>query len=495
LAISDDLVAVLAPGSDIVDLFPRSAAGWTSATPSAVLTFGPDVGENDGSSIAISDNTVFVGFDDATVGSNASQGAVYAFTEPTTGWQTTATPTATLTAADGATDDDLGLSIAASGSTVVAGEVGHSGQGAADVFLEPAGGWTNETQNAELTATAAVAGDSFGSSVAIQGDTIAVGADDHAVSSVTGAGLIYVYTKPSEGWTDATQNRKLQAEYPEQYAFIGGLRGLAVVGNTVAATDESLHEVDMWTEPDAGWGAEGTQQSVIPTGAIPDPDGAANDNFGGTLVSDGVRLGVTSNRAKGVGAVLLYTEPTTGWSQASSAPPIRVPSPTPQTGSNFGGYLAMTANVLVVAANNQSVNGQANAGEEFLYAAARPALSSVKQSHKKWTLGKHTRHTNVKHKPSGGTTFSFSLNEAATVTLKFTEKNKHGHYDTKHTITVHAKAGTTREYVDGPLGAGKKLTATKHHPGHCKVAITATNANGISATKTLSFEVKKATKH
>jgi hypothetical protein len=302
--------------------------------------------------------------------------------------------------------------------------------------------------------------------------------------------LVYVYTKPSGGWSYATQNRKLQAEYPEQYAFLGDLRSLAIVGSTVAAGDRSLHEVDVWTEPDAGWGAEGTQLSITPTGTIPDPDGDANDEFGSTLVSDGVRLGVTSEHATGAGAVLLYTEPTAGWSQASNAPPIRVTSPSPQAGANFGDYLAMTANLLVIAANNQTVDGLAGAGEVFLYAAARPSLSSVRQSHKKWTLGKHAPHTNAAHPPTGGTTFSFILNEAATVTLKFTEKNSHGKYATKHSITVHAKAGTTKEYVDGPLGAGKKLTATTKRPGHCKVAITAVNANGISATKTLTFTVK-----
>jgi hypothetical protein len=385
-----------------------------------------------------------------------------------------------------------------SGSTVVAGEYGYnSNQGAADVFVEPPGGWASTTQSAELTGSSTVAGDHFGSGVAIDGDTIAVGAEDHTVSSVADAGLVYVFTKPTAGvWASTTQNRKLEAQYPEMNAFLATRGGVAVIGNTVAATDHSLNEVDVWTEPAAGWGAAGTAAAIDPTGAIPDPDGDSNDQFGSNLTSDGVRLGVTSAGAQSyAGALLLYTEPVGTWSQASSDTPVRVTSPDPQPGAFFAYSAAVTSDLVVANAPDQTVNGQTQAGEDFLFAAARPALSAVKQSHKKWTLGKHTHHTNVKHKPSGGTTFSFSLNEAATVTLKFTEKNKHGHYDTKHTITVHAKAGTTKEYVDGPLGAGKKLTATTHKPGHCKVAITAVNANGISATKTLSFEVKKATKH
>ena len=72
-----------------------------------------------------------------------------------------------------------------------------------------------------------------------------------------------------------------------------------------------------------------------------------------------------------------------------------------------------------------------------------------------------------------------------------------GHYGRKGTITIHAKAGTTKEYVDGSLGHGKKLTALKkgkkNKPTHYKVAIVASSASGISATSTLSFTVKHKT--
>jgi hypothetical protein len=292
---------------------------------------------------------------------------------------------------------------------------------------------------------------------------------------------------------DATQNRKLEAENPEVNAFVGGRYSVAVIGNYVAATDHDLNEVDIWTEPTAGWGAEGTSAPITSNAAIPDPDGNSSDQFGATVTTDGTRLAVTSPDASSfAGAMFIYTEPAGTWSQVASETPVRVTAPAPQADAKFGYSAVLTSQLLVAGEPELPVNGVASAGEVFVVSPARPALSSVKQSHKTWTLGKHTHHTNVKHKPSGGTTFSFTLNEAATVTLKFTEKNKHGHYDTKHSITVHAKAGTTREYVDGPLGAGKKLTATTHKPGHCKVAITATNANGISTTKTLSFEVKKA---
>ena len=71
---------------------------------------------------------------------------------------------AKLTASDGAADDSFGLSVAVSGTTVVAGD---PGQGAVYVFTEPAGGWASETQAAKLTASD---GAGLGLSVAVSGD-------------------------------------------------------------------------------------------------------------------------------------------------------------------------------------------------------------------------------------------------------------------------------------------------------------------------------------
>ena len=51
-----------------------------------------------GRSVAVSANTVVVGAPHATIRSNASQGAVYVFVEPATGWAMASTFTAELTA-------------------------------------------------------------------------------------------------------------------------------------------------------------------------------------------------------------------------------------------------------------------------------------------------------------------------------------------------------------------------------------------------------------
>jgi len=95
-----------------------------------------------GSSIAISGETIVAGAPGHKVANNDQQGAAYVFAKPS-GMVSVETQSAELTASDGGASDQLGSSIAISGGTVVAGApshlVGRSRQGAAYVFVQPAG--------------------------------------------------------------------------------------------------------------------------------------------------------------------------------------------------------------------------------------------------------------------------------------------------------------------------------------------------------------------
>jgi hypothetical protein len=101
-----------------------------------------------------------------------------------------------LTASDGVSGDVLGSSVAVSGDTIVVGApIPSSRPGAAYVFVKPAGGWGNATETAKLAASDGAAGDGFGSAVAISGDTIVVGAPDKNNNQ----GAAYVFVKPAGG--------------------------------------------------------------------------------------------------------------------------------------------------------------------------------------------------------------------------------------------------------------------------------------------------------
>jgi hypothetical protein len=151
---------------------------------------------------------------------------------PTGGWSGNLTSVAELTASDGLIGDRLGGAVAVSGHTVMGGATQNpypKARGAAYVFVEPSGGWTNGTQTAKLTASDGAAYDWFGSSVAIQGNIVAVGAMD-----ATGfRGSAYVYAKPKNGW--ATTSRfaaKLTASDSGVDDFFGS--SVALGGGVVA---------------------------------------------------------------------------------------------------------------------------------------------------------------------------------------------------------------------------------------------------------------------
>lgn len=133
-----------------------------------------------GCSVAMRGNTIVVG---ATEDMNdlTGAGAVYVFVEPAAG----GTQTAKLTASDGQRGDLFGATVAISDDTIVVGApFANMSQGAVYVFLKPASGWANMTETAKLTASDGMAQDEFGFSTAISGNTIVTGAPHEHPSGI-----------------------------------------------------------------------------------------------------------------------------------------------------------------------------------------------------------------------------------------------------------------------------------------------------------------------
>jgi hypothetical protein len=93
---------------------------------------GPTAGNQTSSPVAISGSTIAVGEPAPAVGEGsddvASLGSVHAVPEPSSGWAgaSNGIEPAQLTASDGSPNDDLGQSVAISGSTIVASAPGNS---------------------------------------------------------------------------------------------------------------------------------------------------------------------------------------------------------------------------------------------------------------------------------------------------------------------------------------------------------------------------------
>jgi len=143
---------------------------------------------------------------------------------------------AKLTASDRATSDGLGSSVAISGDVVVVGAPyaapgGITQAGAAYVFVKPLGGWGDMTQTAKLTASDKYNFDIFGYSVAISGDVVVVGAQGGYAGDPPMAGAAYVFVKPAGGWANMTQTAKLTASDKATLDNFG--RSVAISGNVV----------------------------------------------------------------------------------------------------------------------------------------------------------------------------------------------------------------------------------------------------------------------
>ena len=142
-----------------------------------------------GTSVAIDGTTVVIGAsDDDDAGSNS--GSAYVFI--TTDGGATYSQVAKLTASDAAYRDYFGWSVAIDGDTVVVGAYGAGTCGAAYVFRTSDGGGTYG-QVTKLTAADALTWGGFGISVAISNGTVVAGSPCHD-QSCTNLGSAYVFS-------------------------------------------------------------------------------------------------------------------------------------------------------------------------------------------------------------------------------------------------------------------------------------------------------------
>jgi outer membrane protein assembly factor BamB len=156
-----------------------------------------------GYSVAINGDTVVVG----AYGQNSNTGAAYIF-ERNQGGAENWGQVQKLTASDAAVNDQFGWSVAINVDTVVVGAwLKNSNTGAAYIFERNQGGTEHWGQVQKLTAGDAAGGDDFGSSVSINADTVVVGA--WVKNSNTGAA--YIFERNQGGAEHWGQVQKLTA--------------------------------------------------------------------------------------------------------------------------------------------------------------------------------------------------------------------------------------------------------------------------------------------
>ena len=240
-------------------------------------------GGNFGSSAAIGDGEFFVGEPHNTY----SPGVVYVYRMDGGTWKAASE----LTAADASNNDSFGRSIAANGNTLLIGAttVGNDA-GAAYIFQKTGNAWK---QAARLNATGLSKGDALGRAVALKGDLALVaswGAD-------SGRGAVYAFRRGAGGWT---QEGRLSAPDGESGDFFGS--ALAIGNDKVfigAMSKDSARGAIYVFKRDAGtW----SQDTVLQVRGID-----ANSRLGSSLhFEDGMLLAGAPGYNRNAGGVAIF---------------------------------------------------------------------------------------------------------------------------------------------------------------------------------------------
>ena len=395
-----------------------SAAASTWSQQAYIKAANAGTGDNFGRSVAISGDTLVVGAaresssqttitnsSTASADNSASEaGAAYVFVRSGSTWS----QQAYLKAPNAEAGDYFGISVAISGDTLVVGarlegsnqttitngstasaDNSASTAGAAYVFVRSGSSWS---QQAYLKAPNAEAGDYFGNSVAISGDTLVVGAIDEdsnqttitngssasADNSASAAGAVYVFVRSGSSWSQQAYLKAVNAGADDNFGTSVAISGdtlvvgarledsnqTTITSGSTASADNSASDAGaayVFVRSSSTW----TQQAYLKAS-----NAQANDNFGVSVVISGDTIVVgangessnqttitngssasTDNSASYAGAAYVFVRSGSSWSQQAY-----LKAPNAETGDQFGNSVALSGDTLVVGAYFEDSN-------------------------------------------------------------------------------------------------------------------------------------------
>jgi hypothetical protein len=356
IAISDNTIAIGAPLENgyegAVYVFVKPAGGWTNMVPTAKLTASnAGYGTFLGGALAITGDTIVAG------GETPTTSGAYVFSKPASGW-TDMTETAMLS--DGNYGDSFGSSFAAVGSMIVVGaRAAFDQEGAAYIFVKPAGGWqTTSSYLAQLRASDGQPGDLFGNALATDGGTILVGAAFATINGNPSQGKAYVFSEPQNGWsTTSVYTAELTASDGAKNNCFGEF--LSISGKTIVIGDPFASPLKpsqgvayVFVESADGW-TTGTE-----TAELTAPDGAGS-GLGSSIATSGNMVIAGATRAlSGEGAAYIFGEPNGGW-VSTSHPNARINASDGAPNIYFGASAGIGEAVVVVGAPGVDETGSA----------------------------------------------------------------------------------------------------------------------------------------
>jgi len=397
-----------APGAGAVYVFVRDGTGWSQQA--YLKASNTDAGDAFGRAVAIDGDTLVVGArdeDGADTGVDGNEaddsapdaGAVYVFVRDGTSWS----QQAYLKASNTQGTDRFGSVVAISGDTIAVGAIGENSAatgidgdedddtaadaGAVYVFVRGGSTWS---QQAYVKASNTDAGDGFGTSLSLSGDTLVVGAagedgaatgvdGNEADDSAAGAGAAYVFTRSGSSWSQQAYVKASNTDAGDAFGQSVAVDGdTLLVGASLEASDATGVDGNEADDSAAGAGAayvftrsgsSWSQQAYVKASNTD-----AGDGFGGTVAlsgetaavaaagEDGAAMGVggddTSDGAPGAGAVCVFGRDGASWSQQAY-----VKASNTDPGDLFG-RCALSGDTLVVGASQEASAATGVGGDE-----------------------------------------------------------------------------------------------------------------------------------
>jgi hypothetical protein len=364
-----------ADGDGLTDCFGQGTLVETGAVPMTGVLSGDDFG----AAVSGDGNLALVGlpFDDLTGKTNVGTARVYSVSGST--W----TQVAELLApsAESKASDNFGSSVSLQGDVAVVGapnfDLGAvTDAGAAYVFRRVSGTWTYE---ARLNRAGAAATDRFGSSVAVLGDFIAVGAPLADPSGLSSSGEVTVFRRVSGTWTAAATVRAgilTASDFFGQSVALGG----SIAAPTLAVGcpgDDETGKSGCGAVYMHALGSTGTVSTVTRVISPVPLAGAAlgrsvSVDATGMRVAGGAPIADVPGVGTDCGAVTVWSFSGSAWTGVEVAPADRA------AGENFGASVSLRADGLALVAGSplDVVGGIAGRGSAVVLAFDGTAWST-----------------------------------------------------------------------------------------------------------------------
>jgi hypothetical protein len=367
IAVAGDIALVGAPNTAIgtqagrgsVYVFARENGVWVQ-TQELIADDGQP-GDAFGISVSLAGSTAMIG----APNTDLFRGAAYVFQLSGNTW----IQTQKLLASDGTEFNQFGWSIAQNGRRALIGSISatvgsNSSQGAVYAFDQSGGVW-NETQ--KFSSADGVSGDSVGWSVALYGENALIGAGFATVNDHEFQGAAYTFRRTGSAWTET---QKLTADNGDAFDFFGlavALEGNhALIGAEGAATDQ-----DPFSNQGVVYHFTNSGGTWSNTQTLAASDGEPSDSFGHSVtLHRGTALigatGVTVNGAAAAGAAYVF-EPSDG----ALIETQKLTASDPEENAYYGWSCALSGNSVFVGAYLATADGHERQGAVYIDAPAQ----------------------------------------------------------------------------------------------------------------------------